>query len=460
MRIQSKLILALLIATTAMFAAMYSLMQWSFDRGFLDYVNRRDLQRQETLINNLQRFYRQSGSWEPLRRDHNLWRRLLEAEDDDQQPWRPPRRNEDDRPDRPHPPRPPTLLDADKQVVTGRFRSDFIMAPIKLGDQTVGWLALPPRVRVTEQNDLAFSQSQDKAFLVISTLMVAIALLIALPLARQFVTPIKRLAVATRQLAQGAYDVELKVSGKDELGQLARDFHQLAQTLQSNETARRRWIADISHELRTPLAIAKGELEALVDGVRPTNRDNLLSIQQEIEHLQKLINDLYELTNAEVGALRYQKDEEDLRLILQHALDRHHANFTAAGFQLIHDLAPSPAMVWADATRLSQLLDNLFSNTCKYADPGAQVRVSLNVDHDQVRLRIEDSGPGAPDEALPKLFDHLYRVENSRNRNTGGSGLGLAICRKIVEAHEGDISASRSPLGGLAIDVTLPAYHE
>nr|WP_253938133.1 ATP-binding protein [Hahella sp. HN01] len=290
--------------------------------------------------------------------------------------------------------------------------------------------------------------------------MVAIALLIALPLARQFVTPIKRLAVATRQLAQGAYDVELKVSGKDELGQLARDFHQLAQTLQSNETARRRWIADISHELRTPLAIAKGELEALVDGVRPTNRDNLLSIQQEIEHLQKLINDLYELTNAEVGALRYQKDEEDLRLILQHALDRHHANFTAAGFQLIHDLAPSPAMVWADATRLSQLLDNLFSNTCKYADPGAQVRVSLNVDHDQVRLRIEDSGPGAPDEALPKLFDHLYRVENSRNRNTGGSGLGLAICRKIVEAHEGDISASRSPLGGLAIDVTLPAYHE
>ena len=119
-------------------------------------------------------------------------------------------------------------------------------------------------------------------------------------------------------------------------------------------------------------------------------------------------------------------------------------------------LQAEPLLVWADSTRLHQLLDNLFSNLSKYAEIDAVLSFQVTPRTGVVVLDIQDSGPGVPEEALLHLFDYLYRVESSRNRQTGGSGLGLAICRKIVDAHDGSIEAMKSPLGGLWIQVKLP----
>jgi two-component system sensor histidine kinase BaeS len=115
--------------------------------------------------------------------------------------------------------------------------------------------------------------------------------------------------------------------------------------------------------------------------------------------------------------------------------------------------------VLGDADRLRQLFANLLENSLRYTDPGGGVRIVQAVQDGRVRVTVEDSAPGVPDESLPKLFDRLYRVDPSRSRETGAAGLGLAICAGIVKAHDGTIMARHSPLGGVAIDIEL-SLHE
>jgi two-component system sensor histidine kinase BaeS len=119
---------------------------------------------------------------------------------------------------------------------------------------------------------------------------------------------------------------------------------------------------------------------------------------------------------------------------------------------------PSTAFIYADVKRLKQLFGNLFTNAVKYAGDGdtLQLKVELSKSTDEIHIQFEDNGAGVDSENLPKLFEHLFRVENSRNRETGGSGLGLSICKKIVEAHHGKITAFASNLGGLGILIILP----
>ena len=114
------------------------------------------------------------------------------------------------------------------------------------------------------------------------------------------------------------------------------------------------------------------------------------------------------------------------------------------------------APVFGDPDRLRQMFRNLLENSARYTDPGGRVRVAARRDGERVVVEFEDSAPGVPPEALPQLFERFYRVDESRSRANGGSGLGLAICRSIAAAHDGDIAASPSPLGGLRIAVSLP----
>ena len=118
---------------------------------------------------------------------------------------------------------------------------------------------------------------------------------------------------------------------------------------------------------------------------------------------------------------------------------------------------PDQALLQQDPVRLRQLLDNLFQNSLKYTADGGELAITLTRQKEGAwLLTVDDSAPGVPDDALPKLFDHLYRVESSRNRRTGGAGLGLAICQRIVEAHGGTLHAQHSPLGGVRIQISLP----
>ncbi|HEX5121914.1 MAG TPA: ATP-binding protein, partial [Rhodanobacteraceae bacterium] len=174
----------------------------------------------------------------------------------------------------------------------------------------------------------------------------------------------------------------------------------------------------------------------------------------ECERLGGLIEDLYQLSLADVGALEYRFEQVDLGEIVHDALDLSHRACESAGLALEGET--EPIAIRGDARRLAQLVANLLANARRYTDAPGRIRVVAQPTRDGARLVVEDTAPGVPPDALPRLFDRLYRVEASRSRAAGGAGLGLAICRAIVQAHGGRIDATPSPLGGLRIVVDLP----
>jgi two-component system sensor histidine kinase BaeS len=304
---------------------------------------------------------------------------------------------------------------------------------------------------------LRFVEKQRRSFALIALIMAAAAALLSIPLAQQLVKRITTLAAATHRLAAGKYDTRVPAAVSDELGQLARDFNSLAQTLERNEQLRRQWVADISHELRTPLAVLRGEIEALEDGVRPQTPQSLAMLHGEVMHLSRLVDDLYQLSLADIGALSYRKEPIDLGKVLIQAVEPFRGEFEARDIRLNSQIpAEPPLTILADGRRLHQLFSNLLENSLRYTDPGGELRIRLAAGRDRVSIHFEDSTPGVPEDKLERLFDRLFRVEGSRSRATGGAGLGLAMCKNIVEAHDGTITARPSPLGGVGVEIVLP----
>jgi len=284
-----------------------------------------------------------------------------------------------------------------------------------------------------------------------------LAAVIALWVARILLKPIKRVALATHAVAAGDYSQRVApASGDDEVGQLARDFNRMADTLERNEKIRRDFMADVSHELRTPLAILHGELEAMEDGVRSLGPAGLKSLQAEVATMTRLVNDLHDVSLAHVDALSFRKFELDLVPLAQTALDSFRPRCAERRLTISIDTPGEPLFALADEARLRQLFGNLLENALRYTDAGGSLCLALRRDEGLAQIDVMDSAPGVPEADLPRLFERFYRQDRSRNRATGGSGLGLAICRAIVQAHHGRIEARPSPLGGVWISIQLP----
>ncbi len=199
----------------------------------------------------------------------------------------------------------------------------------------------------------------------------------------------------------------------------------------------------------------RAELDALEDGIRKFDDGAVRSLSAETERLSRLVEDLYQLSLADAGALAYRFEALDLSLLLGEILETHAMAFAEAGLTIKADLAPG-AQVRADGDRARQLFANLCANSCRYTDAGGRVHVALQDAGAHWRINWDDSAPGVPTDALPRLFEPLYRVDASRSRAAGGAGLGLAISRRIVEAHGATIVAEPSPLGGVRMRIEWP----
>ncbi|MDO3378503.1 ATP-binding protein [Geoalkalibacter halelectricus] len=467
--IKYRVFLAMLAATATVVLCMWLIVQWSINRGFLRYVNTLEQQRLENLATDLEQAYAEHGGWAFLGADPLIWVRLRvrtppgEAVDPARlerfERWRA-RETQDSRNDQRHQPfeRRVLLLDGDRRplLAAPEPAAAVDLRPLRQAGHPIGYLGLVPRQTTFDTYQVQFVRQQELALALIAGATLLISALIALPLAQRLVRPLKTLAAATHRLSAGAYETRVPVAGDDELGQLARDFNTLALTLEKNEEARRQWVADISHELRTPLAVLRGEIEALQDGVRPDGPEALRSLHAEVLHLNRLVDDLYQLALSDLGALSYRKERLDLAAELKDAVELFRPAFAAKDLILAAHIPAAPANILADAERLRQLFNNLLDNSLKYTEPGGRLELRLETQGDAALIHIQDTAPGVPAADLERLFDRLYRVEASRRRSSGGAGLGLAICRNIVEAHEGSIHAAPAPLGGLAIHIRLP----
>ncbi|MCI2262174.1 sensor histidine kinase efflux regulator BaeS [Xanthomonas indica] len=450
----AKLFFAILAACVTVLLINGLAVQAFVKRQFLDYLNEQGVERMLEAMPRVRAEYARHGNWDFVRDNPEVWFVLM-------------------RPERgPGPPRraPPisdqtgavfrfALLDQDYTSVIGNpdVGRDDILRPVVVGGRTVGWMAMLPFQKALAAADARFYAAQQRAWWTIGSASLVVAALLGWLLSRALLRRLRGLTGATHRLAAGDYATRIDAGAHDELGQLARDFNLLAQALEHNERARRDFMADISHELRTPLAVLRAELEALQDGIRPMTSDSLGSLHQQIGQLGKLIEDLYDVSLTDVGALAYRRAPVDLGVILATVLDGMRARFATARLRLHEQIQTGPLPVDGDERRLQQLLGNLLENTLRYTDAAGTVQVRCARRDAVLELVVEDSAPGVAADKRARLFERFYRAEASRNRASGGSGLGLAICRNIAEAHGGAIDAEASALGGLRVVVRLPA---
>lgn len=467
-----RLFLGMLAATATVIFCMWLIMQWSINSGFLRYINTQEQQRLESLARELELAYADHGNWQFLRDNPAIWiqiliRTLPPGASDAEQIERLERRlsrpsEQNEREDAARVSwlfeRRILVLDADRRpIVSPRGESaEPAVSALHFQGTIIGYLGLVPRPITYDAHQLQFVQQQKLTLTLIATMALLVSAIVALPLARRLVRPIKTLATATQRLSAGAYQTRVPVLASHELAQLARDFNSLAQTLEKNEQSRRQWVADISHELRTPLAVLRGEIEALQDGIRPTTPEALKSLHAETLHLGHLVEDLYQLSLSDLGPLHYHKQPVDVAETLGETIIMYHTRYQFKDITLTTEIPRQAINIIADRARLHQLFSNLLENSLRYTDPGGTVEIGVEQHKNSIEIHLRDSGPGVPTAELDRIFDRLYRLEGSRRRSSGGAGLGLAICRNIVEAHNGRIAAHPSPLGGLWIMIELP----
>jgi len=490
--IRTKLFIAFLLATGIVVVSMLMFTRWSIEQGFVEYVEHRQAARIERLSDALLDIYEHDGGWEALRTDKRLWLEVLfgrgsarraEHRDDDsheEMEHRPPPRrwfNRLMRDDSPHWPSDRILrrlqntdrvlpfetrmmlFDVDGQPIYGREDqlANSQRYPLKLDGQTAGFLALIRGPSLSELGQIRFLEEQQTGLILIALAVIAFSALIAVLMAQRLVRPLHGFRQAAREMASGNYGSRVAENRRDELGALAKDINVLAESLQAHESARRQWVADIAHELRTPLTVLRGELEALQDGVRELDDKAVISLHSDILRLSRLVDDLYELSMTDLGALSYRKERCHVIDVLREDIDSLAPRFEDGGIELdIRLESVSDVVMQADPQRLSQLFRNLLENTLRYTDSNGHLQITAVLEKNQLMIDFLDSAPGVPDSELSRLFERLYRVEDSRNRELGGAGLGLAIASNIVSAHDGQMTANTSPLGGLWIRIVLP----
>ncbi|MFK7856144.1 MAG: ATP-binding protein [Granulosicoccus sp.] len=474
--------MTLLVSSGVLIATLYAFNSWSFNRGFLNYINDSEIESLQPLLIRLADGYADSSNWDWLTTNDSLWPRLVSNSNRDSRSGprdlanrqtlspegsfpgdKPPRRNNGVKgPKRGVPPpdrlRRLLLADAEKQILIGRpdpNRSTQWL-PISHADSVVGYVGYKASSKLPRQLDNVFANQQKRSFAIASLIMIALSAVLAALLSSRIVRPVLQLSGAVSRISQGKFSHRIDSDRQDELGDLSRDINQLAHTLEHSRTARREWIAELSHELRTPVAILQSEVEAIEDGVRPLDMQAINSLYVETLRLSHLINDLHVLSLSDVGALEYQMDSLNLLSVVEERCNAVEALRSEQRISLKINAELTDYSIKGDAQRLGQLLDNLLQNSLRYTDEGGQIEIELAQHDNKIYLSWHDSTPGLLDKQLPKLFEPLFRADESRNRTQGGSGLGLSIVQKIVLAHQGSIEASHSPLGGLAINIQFP----
>lgn len=297
--------------------------------------------------------------------------------------------------------------------------------------------------------DLSARNQVRIALLAGGVLLVTLGLCVLL--AGSVVRPLRRMAVAAHRAGEGDLTARVPHRRRDEVGELARAFNQMAARRQRLEEARRRMVSDVSHELRTPLANVRGWLEAAEDGLVETDARLLASLHEETLHLQRLVEDLHDLALGDAGELRLEPVGVDLADLLGQVAAAFGEAGRAGRVALVVDTEPG-AVVHADPVRLRQAVGNLVSNALRHTPSGGTVALRGRAGV----VEVVDTGSGIPEDELPHVFERFRRVDPARSRATGGSGLGLAIVRQIVEAHGGSVGIESRVGGGTAVRILLP----
>jgi signal transduction histidine kinase len=285
---------------------------------------------------------------------------------------------------------------------------------------------------------------------------VLVALGVSTAVAGMISAPVRQLADFAQATGRGDFSHRLALRRSDELGDLGEAFNRMAGELDAAFQHQRNLVADTAHELRTPLTNVRGYLEAFEDGILEA-AEAMPVVRDEVELLQRLVEDLQQVAIAESGNLRLQRKEVTVTDLVGHTVASRERALRASGLEVRIEIPEELPPVWVDPQRIGQVLSNILLNAIRHTPEGGAITITARESQGGVEVSLCDTGTGIPEEQLPRIFDRFHRVDPSRSRETGGSGLGLTIARLLVESHGGTIIAENNPQGGSCFSFTLPA---
>lgn len=300
-----------------------------------------------------------------------------------------------------------------------------------------------------------------------------LSVFVAFLLSKKVSHPLTMLHAAAENMRKGDFKQRVPIQGSDEIGRLGQTLNTLAEELsdslsqlekKNSQLARgmqsmRDLVANVSHDLRTPLFLVQGYAEALRDEMPKTREEHqemTETILEETERMQRLVQDLLQLAQLEAGSFHFIMEPTSPEEVIRRVQRKMSNIANEKQIDLICTVPENAPEILADADRLQQSLINLVDNAIRHTPSGGRVTLSLEVDYNVVRFSVTDTGPGLPEEDIPRIWERFYRGDKSRNRKTPGTGLGLAIVKAIVEGHVGQVGLYTEPGRGATFYFTIP----
>ncbi len=306
---------------------------------------------------------------------------------------------------------------------------------------TSAWLDLVPRLALA------------------GAIALSVSFVVSYFISRSISGPLARITEASKQMAQGDYDVHIPIRGQDEVGRLSEAFNQMAREVGHSHQMMKDLLANVSHELKTPLTSIQGFSQAMVDGVVQSDDDvkeYSRTIHEEANRMRALVDDLLLLSQLETGQVEMQQEDVDLRALLEYTLERFQFAIRDAGIESGLRVERIPDVV-GDPRRLEQVFSNLIQNAVRHTPIGGIITVTARtISGGHTSVGVHNTGSFIPKDDLPRVFERLFQVDRARTRKGGSSGLGLSIVREIVEAHGGTVRAVSSEETGTEFVIVFP----
>lgn len=329
---------------------------------------------------------------------------------------------------------------------------EFMPYSLFLGGEEIGYIEVRHIQHTQKLHKETVFMERSNRFLLLSLIILGgLSVLLSFIFSKRLTDPIKKLTIAVRNIGEGNTKSRVTVTGEDEISELARTFNSMAEMLEIQQSLRKKLTSNIAHELRTPLTSIQAEIEAMIDGLIPVDKERLLSLHEETRRLKKIIEGIEELSRAEASVLELNKQHVHARPFLDGIRNRFEKLFADKDVRLIFECDDS-LVLYASPENLSQIVINLLSNALKATDRDGVVTLRAGKKGSEGFIEVEDTGHGIKKEDLPFIFERFYKASDD------GLGLGLTIAKELAEAHGGRIEV-RSEYGkGSVFTLYVPEF--
>ncbi len=289
---------------------------------------------------------------------------------------------------------------------------------------------------------------------------VFLAIVLVYVFSLRFTKPLKQINNAAKIIAAGEFRNRLSVKNDDEIGQLANSFNQMVDDLQKLEEMRRGFIANVSHELRTPMTSIRGFIEGILDGTIPTEKheDYLVIVRDEINRLNRLVNDLLDLAKMEAGELKLNITPFDINELIRLCVIKNETLITSKNLEIEANFDSENLYVTGDRDAIERVIINLLHNAVKFSNENGRIILETVKNKDKVSVSVQDNGIGIDQNEQKRVWDRFYKSDKSRGMDKTGTGLGLAIVKNIINEHKQEIWVDSEMGSGTKFTFTLDFF--